>query len=75
MGALPGSGGKKWDGASRAFNALQMTLATVAERRGMTFIDHTRMLSVEQFSDAVHPFQTGRDAWSQALGLVLQPSE
>lgn len=46
-------------------------LRGLAERNNLTFLDHSGLLTVDQYSDALHPFGEGRRIWSEALGRAL----
>ncbi|HUV66652.1 MAG TPA: hypothetical protein VMW24_22385 [Sedimentisphaerales bacterium] len=44
---------------------------SLAQQQGICFVDHTDILQATDFSDAVHPFSSGRAIWSRALGKAL----
>jgi hypothetical protein len=50
---------------------VRNVLRARAARLGAVFLDHSMALPAEGFSDAVHPFAEGRNAWSRELGDAL----
>ena len=53
-------------------NEIQGWLQTLSDQTGVTYLDHSTVLSVEEYSDAVHPFENGRRHWSAHLGQELR---
>jgi hypothetical protein len=59
--------------AGETLDVLRRELAAQAERLDARVLDHSTALGDDGFSDAVHPFGAGRDAWSARLGDELRP--
>lgn len=50
---------------------MSRTLAQAAAAAGADYVDHSLLLTDAEFSDNVHPFGTGRQRWSAALGQAI----
>ena len=47
-------------------------LQALSDQTGVPYLDHSTVLSIEEYSDAVHPFGNGRRRWSAHLGQELR---
>jgi len=56
-----------------ALDEIRRSVATLAARLDAGFSDDLLALPTDGFSDAVHPFGAGRDAWSARLGDEVAP--
>lgn len=52
-------------------DGVRRRLSDLAAKTGAAFLDHSRLLSADQYSDHVHPSESGRIAWSKALGQAI----
>jgi hypothetical protein len=50
---------------------LLLALSELSQKHSITFVDHSMLLQTEHFADGAHTFETGRAAWSKALGQII----
>ena len=50
---------------------MRRELSDMAAETGAGYVDHSRLLSADQYADPVHPFGPGRRVWSIALAEAM----